>query len=254
MTQINFTKFLSAFFRMEKYTFLLDAEVTRTKGILLPYYPLTQPEEFIEDVNAFIIQLKELELPCTILKTEKLRKEVLRSIGDSRFVIHIQDLFLMKEIYTSMIKELSEKHIYYLTADQVVYYNNNNYWKKVIAKYPDLIFDINESGKCLALGLYTASIFHLMNIFTESIKIIAPRFNISDINVKTSNQLLNDMEEIVFKDLSLINKNYILMFLLNIRNGYCKNNMQLKDSYTEEDAVILYHLIKNFMTNLDDLQ
>ena len=37
-------------------------------------------------------------------------------------------------------------------------------WEVVVAKFPDMGDDIEESGKCLALGIWTASVFHVMRV------------------------------------------------------------------------------------------
>lgn len=49
-------------------------------------------------------------------------------------------------------------------SDRVDYYNCPlNGWEKVIERF-ECAFDIEEAGKCFALGRYTASVFHLMKI------------------------------------------------------------------------------------------
>jgi hypothetical protein len=47
-------------------------------------------------------------------------------------------------------------------------------------KFPNASFELEESGKCVALGRYTASVFHAMRMLEYGIKALAKRLDIPD--------------------------------------------------------------------------
>ena len=51
-------------------------------------------------------------------------------------------------------------------------------WQDVLASFPSTLNDIEEMGKCLALGRPTASVFHAMRILECGLRALAVRFNV----------------------------------------------------------------------------
>jgi hypothetical protein len=50
-------------------------------------------------------------------------------------------------------------------------------WESVVGKYSSAILDIEEAGKCLALGRYTACVFHLMRLVECGLRSLGAALN-----------------------------------------------------------------------------
>lgn len=74
---------------------------------------------------------------------------------------------------------------YYETADKLV-------GAEVVDQFPSIQFDIEEAGKCLTFGLWTASVMHLMRVHECVLGVLAQHLGVE---VKENwNSTLNDIE------------------------------------------------------------
>ncbi|GJG89110.1 hypothetical protein tb265_42910 [Gemmatimonadetes bacterium T265] len=63
------------------------------------------------------------------------------------------------------VRDLSRFRLYHVPRSLAPLYEEPLVeWKSVVGKYPDTEPDIREAGRCLALGLPTACVFHLMRV------------------------------------------------------------------------------------------
>lgn len=104
-------------------------------------------------------------------------------------------------IQTRLTDELDTKLYLAVDSQHAKYYTDYDVgWDSVIEKFPSTYFDIEESGKCLALNRYTASVFHLMRVAETGLQSIAKR-------VGLENDRPNWIEAIRYIE-GQLNKNY----------------------------------------------
>jgi hypothetical protein len=85
---------------------------------------------------------------------------------------------LFEKLAERVKDELSQHAFYQIQPDKVKYYDDAPalFGPEVAAAFPSAMDDIEEAGKCLAVGRSTACVFHLMRSFSPAIKAIATEF------------------------------------------------------------------------------
>ncbi|MEJ7811179.1 MAG: hypothetical protein WKG32_12270 [Gemmatimonadaceae bacterium] len=68
--------------------------------------------------------------------------------------------------------QLAARHFLYVAPSLLPYHNAPlvDRWGDVPDKFPSAAFDMEEAGKCLALGRHTASVFHLMRVLEAGLR------------------------------------------------------------------------------------
>lgn len=79
-------------------------------------------------------------------------------------------LRFVQELEQRIHDELEDRIFLSIQAGDAIYYNNKCLFGEDVARlFPTAVFDIEEAGKCLACGRYTAAIFHLMRILEDGV-------------------------------------------------------------------------------------
>lgn len=104
----------------------------------------------------------------------------------------------VEEIHRVLDKELGQAKLLTLNATEGAYYENatGKFGIDVIISFPSAIAEIDEAGKCFALGRHTACVFHLMRALEVPLAAIAkillpndPRPNWDPILAKIDSEL-----------------------------------------------------------------
>jgi hypothetical protein len=75
-----------------------------------------------------------------------------------------------EELSSRMKDEMQLRSLFALTMKEAGYYNRPlEGWEETIARFPGATSDIEEAHKCFALGRYTASVFHSLQIVETGI-------------------------------------------------------------------------------------
>lgn len=68
---------------------------------------------------------------------------------------------------------------YHLTpAERELYDDPTKDWQKALSGFPSTLNDVQEMGKCSALGRHTAAVFHAMRILEAGLRALAIEFNV----------------------------------------------------------------------------
>lgn len=110
-----------------------------------------------QPVENLIPALAALDLPVTLAAAERLRDKI------SGGGITHQELFLLSEsIHVRLQDELGARYFLSLSRSEAADYGSDGFGDEVHAKFPSIIFELDEASKCMALGRYTAAVFHWM--------------------------------------------------------------------------------------------
>jgi hypothetical protein len=74
------------------------------------------------------------------------------------------------ELQDRLLDEMEGRQFFSLNLAEAEHYTW--YWKgweKVLSRFPNAMTDVEEARKCLALGRYTAAVFHLMRVTETSV-------------------------------------------------------------------------------------
>jgi hypothetical protein len=133
----------------------------------------------------------------------------------------------------------------------------------VATKYQSAAYEIDEAAKCLALGRYTATVFHLMRAMEVALKAVAKCLNIPD-PVKSADRNWGKILEKVGDEIDNRNKGNpawadpkdraffedARASLDVIRVAWRNATMHVENKYTEDEADHIYRAVRTFMRKL----
>jgi hypothetical protein len=88
------------------------------------------------------------------------------------------------EIRNRLLDELAEAKLFAITPGESILYEDavTMFGDAVVEAFPSAVAEIDEAGKCLALGRVPATIFHLMRTVEIGLRSLAPSIGIADPN------------------------------------------------------------------------
>ena len=114
----------------------------------------------------------------------------------------LEDLLArIDEISSNMQSELAE-HLFLCVprADKLIFLApEQNYWgKTVVDSFPDAVPDMRKCSQCIALTMWTASVFHAMRAVQHGLHRLADRLQVTfnrDIDVLNWNEILQGIDK-----------------------------------------------------------
>jgi hypothetical protein len=167
-------------------------------------------------------------------------------------------------VWGRLIDELEDRKLLAIEQDKVKYYSSPQplFSADFAAKYQSAAFELDEAGKCFALGRPTASIFHLMRLMEISVRAVARCLAIPDptkpaernwgfvlgeiwkgIEVKwptTAARMSGDGETL----------DSLYASLDAVKNPWRNSTMHPANKYTDDEAEHIFLAVKAFMTKL----
>lgn len=124
----------------------------------------------------------------------------------------------------------------------------------VRVKFASAIFDIDEAGKCLALGRSTAAVFHLMRVMEIALKAVAlclavtPPSNPNWGSWLTAIRNENNRRTNRWADFNYFQD--LWQRIDSIKDSQRNQTMHVATVYTEEEAMLIYKATEGFMKKL----
>lgn len=174
-----------------------------------------------------------------------------RSIREAKNIAHE-----IHEIKTRLLDELITRKFYYVHPDDVAYYDHVNHFADARKKLPNIDGDCLEAGKCLALGRYTASVFHLMRVMEFCVIELGNKLGILNATEKTWGQLTNEMDNSIKKNSDKAGQaEYatVLSHLNVVRLAWRNPTMHPKSSYSKEEAQEIFRHVQTFCRSLSSI-
>lgn len=167
----------------------------------------------------------------------------------------------LKELLERITDELEEGYFLHLNDNEAELYISDNplLGIEVQNKFPNMMYDIDESSKCAGLGRYTASVFHLMRVMEFGVQKFGEKLGVTLIDQangkpKLWQNILNESDKAIkalqqhdqlTKRLACISSN-----LYNVKLAWRNEVMHPKATYTEEEAKNIIFAVKAFMNEL----
>jgi hypothetical protein len=152
--------------------------------------------------------------------------------------------------------ECSLRHFLSLTRKEREFYEPKTplFGNAVGDKLPSVIEDLDESGKCFALGRYTAAVFHLMRIMEVGVQEFGTKLGVVFANEKVW-QVILDQANKQIRGMDIKNpvvKQYssIAAHLYNVKLAWRNEVMHPKATYTADEAENVIQAVRGFMTDL----
>jgi hypothetical protein len=172
--------------------------------------------------------------------------------------------------FLSLVKQLGDRFADYLNSRIAVmipevhkarYENPTNGWEAVIDKFPLTTDHIEEAGKCLALGRYTASVYHLSGVVQDALESLGKKLGVPlDPTSDTWNGLINKIDSAIrAKQTATPNKkswktiepfySEVTSDIKAIKNAWRNPTMHFRRTYTDAQAEKIYARVQEFMTH-----
>lgn len=181
------------------------------------------------------------------------RIETVISEGVPKLIL-IQRLDHFREVFED---ELSAISLYQVPHDLVGFLNPETplFGAGVEKAFPKAAEDIAEAGRCLALGLPTAAVFHLMRTLELAVQVMSRKLGIKNTE-REWGKLLSDLHGKI-GDMSKGEKrnrwSEIHANLYHVKQAWRNDVMHPKKTYTEAQAREVFEAMRVFMVGLADL-
>ena len=213
---------------------------------------LSRLEKFIVSIDS-PISLDNLKKLLIVLDNAKLVETNVRVLQNQSLA---NAIFHMDQICTVLGPEMGQRFFVKLQGSNKTLFNQQYglFGAIVDDKFPDAVEDISESGKCLALGRYTASVFHVMRAMESGIHALAKSIGASfqDKNgqsltwgVLTANigEKIKSLPDANEKDEWLV----LHSLLHAVNRAYRTKTAHPKATYSQEEATAAFDATKHFM-------
>ena len=123
--------------------------------------------------------------------------------------------------------------------------------EEVAQKLPTALEDSQEAGKCLALGRWTACVFHLMRVMEIGVQKFGDRIGVQLSNEKNWQNILDEVNKAIktMDQKAAATKEYASLsaHLYNVKLAWRNEVMHPKATYTEQEADDIYRHVRIFM-------
>ncbi len=213
--------------------------------------PTSVSDPIRREAAELLVLLTPLNAPLTILAVERL-------IDSLKRVVQYRELNnLIEQILPRLKDELGLMHLLALDPAESKLYApvTPHFGAEVRAKFSHAIYDIDEAGKCLALGRSTASVFHLMHVLEMALQAIHAclglpipdnaSWGIWLKGIRDERQkrgLTNWSESVFFQD--------VCQHLDSIKEVHRDPTLHVDTIHTAEEALLIFENAKTFMKKI----
>jgi hypothetical protein len=130
-----------------------------------------------DNIKVCAMLCEEISLPLSrMLITER----ILPEFADGKIPDRTYYNFLLNSLSERIADEMALHLFLYVPPERAKFYEPGKpiFGTDIADKFPSAIFDIEEAGKCLALGRGTACVFHLMRVMEVCLRSLAKGLNI----------------------------------------------------------------------------
>jgi hypothetical protein len=168
---------------------------------------------------------------------------------------------LLAELVNRISDELTSTLFLSVSLSRVPYYEQKVSLldPDVTSKFPaKLSEDMGEAGKCLALGRYTATVFHLMRVMEIGVRKFGDKLGVTLAEEKNWQNILNETNKPI-KAMAERKEPHATVYaavaahLYNVKVAWRNEVMHPKETYTEEEAENIFRNVKTFISDLAQL-
>jgi HEPN domain-containing protein len=261
MLNLNASKFVTALVHVSNLEHYIRA--TKMSGRSVAQIHIAE-ESFAylgTNLELLLSDLNSMEMPVSALKVSEIALSVQSALSDldAGEVKLNGDLLLsqMQDVGSRIRDELNSRSFLALNGKEMGLFAPPNplFGEDVSSVFSTAAEDIEEAGKCLALGRYTAAVFHLMRAMEAAVKRLASKLNVVKIDIEWGKLLgaINDQVKLLPKgdEKDMWSENVSLLY--HVKQAWRNDTMHPKNTYTEEQANEIFAAVRSFMKNLAPL-
>jgi hypothetical protein len=214
---------------------------------------------FLEEFKWLQEGLHELELMSAYDQAERI-VEALSREG----VTYSQVKALIPDLQGRTQDALKRSLMFFIEERNIRYYKDEFLFGKAVAdQLPSSILDIEEAGKCMAVGRHTACVFHLMRVMEIGVKAFGEGLGILA-KIKSAQPSWGELLRLTNEEIQAQNKSgdpawtpdkrgffeNVQADLMTVKNACRNTTMHVENSYDEERAEDIFNAVKAFMRHL----
>lgn len=155
-------------------------------------------------------------------------------------------------------EEIGDAIAYHLSAaEQDLYTNPTQTWQAALDSFPSALNDVEEAGKCLALGRHTAAVVHTMRILEFGLAALGREFSVST-NRATWHRIIEQIHDAIeAKSLALGGSWSDQTFysgaatqMTFFKDAWRNHVMHGRVTFDEETAPPVIEYVRRFMSDL----
>ena len=215
------------------------------------------------NIETLIDQLRVLDAPVSVKKARSV--QVLSSLPRDNYApaVYVQAISQsLKELRDRIVDELDDRTLYYVEPKraELLLAGQDIFGNDVLDALPKASTDISEAAACLAWDRYTACVFHLMRAMEFALREAGKKLDcvvfdksgaflswgpiISNMDASISG--LSDKDE--KREWSEVRA-----LLYHVKQSWRNDTMHPKRTYTQEEAITIFHAVKSFLRSLSIL-
>ena len=163
---------------------------------------------------------------------------------------------LVRDLHLRVLDELEDRFFLVIPPEHVAHYRQKEpvFGRVVADAFPNAMEDVSEAGKCLALGRWTAVVFHLMRVMEYGVQRFGAKLGIALTEEKNWQNILDEINKAI-KSLdhrSPQTKAYAAAasHLYHVKIAWRNEVMHPKQTYTPEEAVAVFRAVDVFIRDL----
>jgi hypothetical protein len=208
------------------------------------------------DETEKVCAVGRLDLPCTLDYIPIVR----HALASARTYADVQSF--IGQLRERMHSELKSKLFLYVPSQEAAFYNQKEAFGPMVArKFGRSIGDIEGAGDCIALGMYTASVFHLMRVVERGVQRFGKKLGIGLVTEKNWQKILDEINRPIktlpenTPKLKEKKARYaaIAAHLYNVKLAWRNPVMHPKATYLPKEAIDIYTHVRAFMGELADV-
>jgi len=176
MLEINGQSFMNAVQEMRRIQVIMDQEANAQ--FLNASIDESIRPRFSSDVAGMIVSIQELHAVTTLMAARRLEWNLNQNPGFT-----FKDLRdAMTDIGSRLNDELSMVKMFVVNPQNSMWFQPGTFLlgQMVADRFPSMVFELEEAGKCFALGRSTASAFHSMRSLEIAIRALAAFLGVPD--------------------------------------------------------------------------
>jgi HEPN domain-containing protein len=146
----------------------------------------------------------------------------------------------------------------YIPLDRTKYFGERLFGDDVEVRFPSTSFDIDEAGKCVIAGRWTAAVFHMMRVMELGVQELATVLSVpvpSDkhwgaLHTAISKQIMAMPNGTQAEQQKKSSFNDEATYLGNVKNSWRNPTMHPGEKYTQEETMHIFECVKKYMQNL----
>ena len=155
-------------------------------------------------------------------------------------------------------EETGDVIAYHLTPEEHDLYGNpTKDWQDVLSAFPSTLVDVEEAGRCFALGRYTASVFHSMRILEIGLAALGQEFGVATDRTNWDKIIRNIQNAIEAKSIAegagWVDQQFYSEATQDFRffkDAWRNHVMHVRLPVDEEKAKVIGDSVRHFMSHL----